>query len=190
MIGKNTEWKQTSRKLHGTGSLRELFRFQERLRNRAQRGDDRLCLRECCMQRRGRRSLVGAASVLDGVRGLFRGPLCLDSTFAWSCRCTRARTCPCDSRPAVEVADDRSRYRPDHRRRRKRSWSAPGKRSAEGTGCSGLRSWPCGNCHVWLEWRNEGEPGDFERGVLMMNRMSGALLGLAAAAAEGGAVEV
>ena len=127
MVGKNTEWKQTSRKLHGTGSLRELFRFQDRLRNRAQRGDDRLCLRECCMQRRGRRSLVGEASLLDGVRGLFRGPLCLDSAFAWSCRCTRARTCLCDSRPAVEVADDRSRYRPDHRRRRKRAGQLPEK---------------------------------------------------------------
>ena len=85
-VRENAEWKKTSGKCHGMGSLRELFRSQERLRKRAQRGDDRLCLCECCMQRRGRRSLVGEASLLDGVRGLFRGPLYLGSSYCVVCR--------------------------------------------------------------------------------------------------------
>jgi len=86
MVGENTEWKKTSGKCHRMGSLWELFRSSERLKKCAQRGDDRLCLRECCMQRRGRRSLVGEASLLDGVRGLFRGPLYLGSSYCVVCR--------------------------------------------------------------------------------------------------------
>ena len=86
MVGKNTECLKTSKNFYGVGSFWELFRCLERLRKCAQRGDDRLCLRECCMQRRGRRSLVGEAPLLDGARGLFRGPLCLGSSYCVVCR--------------------------------------------------------------------------------------------------------